>query len=276
MLTSYETATRWSVDKVESWRFIQDAAKEALDALAKRIIGSSYATNKVYVLYGCVATGTDPGARTVSAGAVFYNGEVYLVDAASFTTSGNVAIATIADTADPTADPTLFNDNSTEDIHRVRKVLIAAGTSGTGIANLSDFIQAAKVAFTHLSGTQSTASGSYVDLTGSTFTTPNDGITRNYLILAKTRVHYTNSTGDGGVIRLYNSSSSTELDMNEQYRKAQVPGPADVTFTEVASGVSCMYYGAIGPNVTVKVQVKSSNGAGSIDFTNNSFIMIEQ
>lgn len=269
---SNETASKWSPYKAETKKFLEDAKLETFNSIARAIVGTNYTTGKMYILFGCVGTGTDPGARTVTAGAVFYNGEIYTVDAFSGTTTGaDVLVAKVTDTADPVADPTTFSDNTQYSIHRVRKVVISIGASGSGDANFSDFVARGKIKFTYNSSNQSTSSGTYVDLTGSTYTTPNDGITRNYMILAKTRVHYTNSTGDGGVMRIY---AGSELDMNENYRKAQI-APNDVTFTEIAAGLSCQYYGSIAPNTVVKVQVKSSNGVGSIDFQNNSFILIE-
>jgi hypothetical protein len=119
---------------------LQSAYQEALAALAKSTIGSSYDATKVYILYGCVATGTDPGARTFSAGAVFYNGEVYLVDAASFIPGGSlVSIGTITTTfySSAISDPVIFTDGISRNVHQIRKIVISAGASGSGTADFS-------------------------------------------------------------------------------------------------------------------------------------------
>lgn len=142
LTTSNETSTKWSVDKIETWAFIQNSNIEAMKNIILNLIGASYSTSVMYVLHGCVATGTDPGVRTFSAGAVFFNGEIYTVPAASFTSSGsNIAIATITDVADGTADPTLFSDNTFLNVHRVRTVVISAGLTGTGNADCINFVR---------------------------------------------------------------------------------------------------------------------------------------
>lgn len=118
---------------------LQAAYQEALTALARmNIIG--YDASKIYVLYGCVNSGT--GANfVISAGAVFYNGEIYLVPAATFTTSGgNVAIGTITTTyfTAINADPVEFTDAILRSVHEIRQIVISSGTSGA--TNYADFV----------------------------------------------------------------------------------------------------------------------------------------
>lgn len=119
---------------------LQLSYKEAIDSLARGVV-QNYLPNTVYRLYGCVNNGNLVDYN-ITAGAVFYNGEIYLVDAAIFSVTGaNVAVGTIATTffTDPTADPADFTDGNTRNIHEIRKVVIAGGLSGSGIANFSDF-----------------------------------------------------------------------------------------------------------------------------------------
>jgi len=127
--------------KQGTWTHLQKAYKEAIDALAKCVI-KDYNNTKVYILYGCVATGTNPGARTFTAGAVYYAGEVYLVPAASFTTTGSdVAVAnitTVYNTTDYSVDPQTTPGGNTISIHAIRTIEISAGTSGSG--DVDDFI----------------------------------------------------------------------------------------------------------------------------------------
>lgn len=122
---------------------LQSAYKEALAEVAKALIGvSSYSSSTVYVLKGVVNINSFP-AVTTTPGAVFFNGEVFLVDAASFTCSGsNVAVATIATSyfSASNADPVQFTDGVSRNVHEIRKVQIAAGLSGSGIADLTDFV----------------------------------------------------------------------------------------------------------------------------------------
>jgi hypothetical protein len=118
---------------------LQLAYQEALNALAQSQIGSNYDSSKVYILYGCVNSGSG-STFTISAGAVFYNGEVYLVDAVSFTASGT-AVGTIGTTYFGTnADPVTFTDSSTANVHQIRKMVIADATSGSGVADYTDWV----------------------------------------------------------------------------------------------------------------------------------------
>lgn len=123
---------------------IQSAYQEAIDRAVRAIIGGSlYDPAVAYILHGCEATGTDPGARTISAGAVFFNGEVYLVDAASFTTAGSeVAVGTITTTyyADTIADPVQFTDGVNRNVHQIRKVVFDAGLIGSGDFDFDDAV----------------------------------------------------------------------------------------------------------------------------------------
>lgn len=140
--TSAITTTIAAPVKGGTFVHLQLAYQEALDAIAKAVIGPFPQANKVYVLFGCVNTGTYP-TYTISAGAVYYNGEVYLVDAVTFTTSGgHVAVASIATTyfTDQSADPVTFKDTSTHNMHQIRKIVLADGLSGSTIADFSAFL----------------------------------------------------------------------------------------------------------------------------------------
>lgn len=126
--------------KQGTWTHLQKAYKEAIDALAQAVI-KDYSDTKVYILYGCVATGTDPGARTFSAGAVYYAGEVYLVPAASFTTTGaQVAVANITEafnTTDYSVDPQTTPNGNPLSLHVIRTIVLSAGAVGSG--DVDDF-----------------------------------------------------------------------------------------------------------------------------------------
>jgi hypothetical protein len=112
-------------------QFLQDANSEAFAALCQAIIGVNYSAAQVYILWGCINTGTGD-SYVVSAGAVFYAGEIYLVDAATFTLNANVAIFSPITTQYQTnADPVTFSDSSVHNIHDIRKTAVVAGTTGT-------------------------------------------------------------------------------------------------------------------------------------------------
>lgn len=128
-----------------TWTHLQLAYQEAISAMVQQTIGIAYDPTKVYILFGCVATGTDPGARTFTAGAVFFDGEVYLVPAASYTSSGsNVAVGTIVITpytgTGGNADPLEFTDLSTHNVHDIRTMNITAAASGSGTADFNTWL----------------------------------------------------------------------------------------------------------------------------------------
>lgn len=138
--TSAVTSSNGLPVKAGSLVHLQLAYKEAMDALAKSIV-INYAPNTLYRLFGCINSGTTTDYN-ISAGAVYYNGEIYLVDAAVFSVSGaNVAVATIVTTyfTDPTADPVTFTDGVARSVHEIKKVVIAGGLSGSGISDFSNF-----------------------------------------------------------------------------------------------------------------------------------------
>ncbi|MGN7818788.1 hypothetical protein ACTJJB_01590 [Chitinophaga sp. 22536] len=129
---------------------LQLAYQEAIAALGQCLAGAAYNPSKVYVLNGCVNSGSGT-TYNISAGSVFYNGEVYLVDAASFTISGpNVAVGIVPNPptvttglsfySDVIADPVQFTDGVNRNVHQIRKCVIQPGLSGSGAANYNDFI----------------------------------------------------------------------------------------------------------------------------------------
>lgn len=104
---------------------------EGVASLAKSMIPTSWQTGKLVILHGCVATGSNPAPRTLTAGAVFYNGEVYQVPAASFTTTGlQIGIWTLQDVN--TGTESKLTDGSDVHILVNNKFVFAAGLAGSG------------------------------------------------------------------------------------------------------------------------------------------------
>jgi len=113
--------------------FLQLAYQEGLTAIANNLIGKADSTNG-YILWGCVNTGSGLN-YVIPAGGIFYNDEIYLVDATTFTaSSGNVAVANIGISQyTSNADPVTFTDGISRNVHNVRKIIFSDGTSGSGI-----------------------------------------------------------------------------------------------------------------------------------------------
>lgn len=118
--------------------------------------------------------------------------------------------------------------------------------------------------------TISTSSTSYVDMTGLNYTTPNDGITRKYLLLFKGVMRQSLSAGDGVWVAIYNNTSSIILDRSRAYLAVLA---INVGLNEVV--VTCQKLVTLGPNVEIKMQFFSISG-GSVQMDENSLIILEQ
>jgi hypothetical protein len=118
-----------------SLEFHQASTKEALQNICLGLIGSSYSSGEIYVLWGCVRTGAADGAgsgvASVSAGAIFHNGEIYTVPA--FTTA-NIAGKTLfsaISTSYAAFDPSTFSNGAAFNVHQIRQWSITAANSGS-------------------------------------------------------------------------------------------------------------------------------------------------
>lgn len=122
---------------------LQNAYKDAIAEAIKGFIGSGYNPAVMYILQGLVNSGTGLNYN-ISAGSVFYNGEVFLVDAAVFTASvTQVAVCKIVTTfyTGPESDGVEFTDGIVRNVHQIRKIVISADLGGSGISNYSDAVK---------------------------------------------------------------------------------------------------------------------------------------
>jgi hypothetical protein len=116
---------------------IQAAYSEAIAETVKGLVGAGYNSGVAYILNGCQNFGAYPNFN-ISSGSVFFNGEVYLVDAANFNVSGSqvpVLKVVVTQFAGVQADSVLFNDGAPRNVHDIRKVQITADLAGSGISN---------------------------------------------------------------------------------------------------------------------------------------------
>lgn len=119
LITNFITDTVGQPIKQGTLDFLQDAHKETANALARQILGETYAPNFVFILTGCQNSGSG-GSYIISEGYVFYNGEVYYYPGGSFSVTGtNTAVGVIVQspTTAPNADPVTFTDLSTHSVH---------------------------------------------------------------------------------------------------------------------------------------------------------------
>lgn len=114
---------------------------EGLSEIIKGLLGG-YVANDLIVLNGCVVTiasGAIPGTGTANntAGAIYYNGEIYQVDAnASLlsTTTPQTLVWQIVTTY-ISGDPATFSDGNNYNFHRIDKMHLVAAAAGSGLAN---------------------------------------------------------------------------------------------------------------------------------------------
>lgn len=121
-------------------QFLQDAHKEALAGLITNIIPTPL-SNTIYILSGCKNSGTG-SFYNISAGVIYYNGEIFNFDGASFTlTSLQKAYARIETTQYITnADPVQFTDGVNRNVHNIRKIVIENTTTSSGLPEFINFI----------------------------------------------------------------------------------------------------------------------------------------
>lgn len=119
---------------------LQLAYQEALTALAKNIVGRNVDVTNAYILYGLVNSGTS-SSMNVSAGAVLFSGEVFLVDAFTLTVA-TAAVASLSTSYYTTnADPVLFTDGVSRNVHQIRKIVFTDTTAGSGLFDFNNMLQ---------------------------------------------------------------------------------------------------------------------------------------
>lgn len=148
---------------------IQNAYTEVIAETVKGLVGASYSPGTMYILSGLVNSGVFPNFN-ISAGSVFYNDEVYLVDAANFNVSGSqvpVGKIVVTQFTGQNADSVLFNDGTPRNVHDIRKVQLVADLAGSGQSNYASMqrINANIPQLNLIQGPGVTITGTYPNLT---------------------------------------------------------------------------------------------------------------
>lgn len=249
---------------VGSLKFIQDATKEIVSEAIINLIGASYDPTKIYILRGCVDSGGGAGTFNISAGAVFYAGEVYQVDATgSFTPGGgNTAVATIVKT-NPSPDPITFKGGGSYNVHDVFKVVIATAVIGSGISDFSAFKYANYPLINTMASRDAsfTVPVSFAIVTSMTYTTPNDGITRRFSLRYKALGTVpSDASGTKMTIRIRNTTASTTLDQSEMSIGASMAASGSVLVDGIFD---------LAPNTTIHIEAQQtgSGGFGTLEFS---------
>lgn len=171
-----------------SLKFLQDALDEDKAGIIKAFITQSvgsYSLTTPYVISGCVVS--DAG-KDVTAGEIFYGGKYYQTTAVNGTT--NVAQFILTKTQDAVADPLEFTNGDILNVHDIYKYVATDVASG-GDFDSSDLVSiyaGSSNKFTYyaerLTTRNETTGTPPIDAAAEifTFTTPNDGKTRDLLI----------------------------------------------------------------------------------------------
>ncbi len=140
--TSYITSGVGMPIKSGTLDFLQDAHKETASEIVTSLMGYTPDDGVVYILSGCKNSDTIP-TYTVSAGIVYYNGEIYNVPAFSLTGSGSsVPYPSLLVTQYTTnADTVEFTDGTPRSVHDIRNFSIALATSST-LPKYDDWLRA--------------------------------------------------------------------------------------------------------------------------------------
>lgn len=119
-----------------SLEFLQDATAEAIKGICYNLIGESYSASVGYVLYGVI----NSPAAVVSFGYIFFNNELYHFPGINnYNTYSNAGVF-IALNTNGSADPITFSDNTTGNVHNVRKLTMADQVNGSGLFNYSALV----------------------------------------------------------------------------------------------------------------------------------------
>ena len=122
--------------------FLQDGTKEVVQNTILGLIGPSYSTSIVYIIWGCKLTSgvtTGPGNFNIAAGAVFFNGEMYSLDgyiSGTLATGQHIYFTTTIVQGPP--DPVTFSDGSTKSVCNDNQVALLRASSGT--QNFTDWV----------------------------------------------------------------------------------------------------------------------------------------
>ena len=121
-------------------QFLQDAHKETIAGLITNLIPTPD-PNTIYILSGCKNTGVLP-IHNISAGVLYYNGEILNFDGANFNLIGlQKAYARIETTQYLTnADPVQFTDGVNRNVHNIRKIVIENTITSSGLPEFKDFV----------------------------------------------------------------------------------------------------------------------------------------
>ena len=264
--------------------FIQKSSLEMLYAVAQTFVGNITSSTTPYVLWGCVKTNTGGTNYSYTQGYIMFNKEIYYFPGITSINITDTDVCTITITSDTIADPLYFTNGLPHNVHDHRTIQLTNGLSGSGTFNFSNcvYIQTVKIAQQIALASQTTASTSYIDLSGLTYTTPNDGISRDYrlklkLISSPDVPSNNNGTAiDGGAFyQIWNDTASVELDVAKHYIYFVANTTVgDMGLYDIANTSTIVAETIVNlpPNTTIKCRFHK-DGGNSITVTDCKFII---
>lgn len=136
------SATAAQPFKSGTWQHLQEAYTELIVATVQALVGEDYDYSTPYALTNLNNTQTPPD-YTIISGFVLFEGVIYETSGTAFTTAGpQVAVGSIATTylTSAAADPVTFTDGNAHNVHEIKKINFAAGTSGSGAFDYDDIV----------------------------------------------------------------------------------------------------------------------------------------
>lgn len=145
IVTTDITASAAAKIKKGTLDHINAMASEGPVQLAISLIGADYDNTKAYILYGCEDSNASATVFDMSAGFVLWAGELYIVPAQSITVSAGQTIRfwpTPSYTTSAAADPVLFTDGSSHNIHLNNGGVWLSSATGSTATLLPNMINA--------------------------------------------------------------------------------------------------------------------------------------
>lgn len=248
-----------------SLKFLQDAQAERAAGIIKTIITQnkgSYSLTVPYVISGCVVTDSN---KDVTSGEIFYGGEFYELTGVNGTT--NVAQFSIVKTQDATADPLIFSNNVSNNVHDIFK-FVGTDTATVGTFDATDLVSvygSSKIT-SQTNGSSSFSSTSYANITGCTYTN-SSGSAKTLLIIgscyADTNLHPENYA----YMQLWDGTNSLQVSAG-----GSISDAADIITGFFPLSVN--YVGSIANGVTITLRGKCDN-ANTVDFNDASLSIVE-
>jgi len=98
---------------------IDNIGRSLTEQVVNQLIDYSYGLDNIVILYGLELTGSNPGLRSWTDGAIFYEGNIYIVEADSDTTTGSEVL--------------VFDDITPAGVHEIKYATLVNGTVAAGI-----------------------------------------------------------------------------------------------------------------------------------------------